>query len=367
MPEHKSFVDRVRAAVRDNPEARIALGRAQRVASTVKKVSQAIKDVAAKPTVLGAAAAGLEVASSSLESWLTQAGRPSGCASLLVPDVLVPFLDRFAVPNERGTYRMGDQYVIKRDDDADDDLFVWVKDVNAYRRAMREVVWPELGPYFDVSRSEPPEPSLPSSRADAVWRRVEPLIAAGHSRAILLDGKPGTGKTSIARNLAERAGRCIRVPNLRGSLYILAWTLAPDCLIIDDFDRLSGSHTSQCLDDLASLRDSVKLLIVTTNNVGALDPAVVRPGRFDELFTIDSLGEDHARHMCGDRLWFSLTPENRAAIVQWPAAFVHELRLRFDNLHTDPNLEIATLAPRVENNARPTWAAGAVRSIDDLA
>ena len=56
---------------------------------------------------------------------------------------------------------------------------------------------------------------------------------------------------------------------------------------------------------------------------------------------IDSLGEDHARHMCGDRLWFSLTPENRAAIVQWPAAFVHELRLRFDNLHTDPNLEIA--------------------------
>lgn len=366
MPEHKSFVDRVRAAVRDNPEARIALGRAQRVATAVKKVSQTIKDVAAKPTFLGATAAGIELASTGLESWLTQAGRPSGCASVFVPDALVPFLNRFEVPNERGTYHMGEQYVVKRDS-TNGDLFVWVKDVDAYRKAMREAAWPDLGTYYDVTRSEPPGVCLPSARADAVWRRIEPLMSAGHSRAILLDGKPGTGKTSIARNLAARAGRCLRVPNLRGHYFVLAWTLAPDCLIIDDFDRLAGSSTSQCLDDLASLRESVKLLIVTTNNVGALDPAVVRPGRFDELFTIESLGEDHARHMCGDRLWFSLTPENRAAIVQWPAAFVHELRLRFDNLHTDPNLEIATLAPRVENNARPTWAAGAVRSIDDLA
>jgi hypothetical protein len=91
---------------------------------------------------------------------------------------------------------------------------------------------------------------------------------------------------------------------------------------------------------------------------------IVRPGRFDELFTVDSLGAAYFRDVLGLGCWEALSPENRAKVEAWPAAFLNELRLRFEHLPgCNVNAEFAALATRVAQNSRPTWATAAFTAV----
>ena len=172
----------------------------------------------------------------------------------------------------------------------------------------------------------------------------------------------------MARNLAARMGGRVLLVSLDGAenvfkvsgLEVLNF-LRPDAIILDDFDRLGGAAVN-CLDGLEKCRS--RLLIVTTNNLHSMDPAIVRPGRFDELFTIDSLGAAYFRDVLGSGCWEALSPENQARVEAWPAAFLNELRLRFEHLPTcNVNAEFAALATRVAQNSRPTWATAAFTAV----
>jgi len=134
-------------------------------------------------------------------------------------------------------------------------------------------------------------------------------------KGVLLAGPPGTGKTLLAKAVAGEAG----VPffSLSGSdfvemfvgvgaarvrsLFLQAEAKAPCLIFIDELDAIgkargqgSGQHDErdQTLNQLLVQMDGFDanrgiILIAATNRPEILDPALVRPGRFDRQVVVD--------------------------------------------------------------------------------
>ncbi len=133
-------------------------------------------------------------------------------------------------------------------------------------------------------------------------------------RGILLYGKPGTGKTLIARAIAGEAG--VPFISMSGSEFIemfaglgasrvrklfeKAKKMAPCIIFIDEIDAIgsrrtsnSGSETenNQTLNQLLVEMDGFDteetiIVLAATNRPEMLDKALLRPGRFDRQVTI---------------------------------------------------------------------------------
>ncbi|WP_368018814.1 ATP-dependent zinc metalloprotease FtsH [Olsenella sp. AGMB03486] len=135
-------------------------------------------------------------------------------------------------------------------------------------------------------------------------------------RGVLLVGPPGTGKTLLAKAVAGEAG----VPffSISGSdfvemfvgvgasrvrdLFKQAKEASPSIIFIDEIDAvgrqrgagLGGGHDEreQTLNQLLVEMDGFEeneavILIAATNRPDILDPALLRPGRFDRQVTVD--------------------------------------------------------------------------------
>jgi cell division protease FtsH len=135
-------------------------------------------------------------------------------------------------------------------------------------------------------------------------------------KGILLMGPPGTGKTLLARAVAGEAG----VPffSISGSEFIqmfvgvgasrvrdmfkTAKEASPSILFIDEIDAvgrvrgagLGGGHDEreQTLNQILSEMDGFSqnesvIVLAATNRPDVLDPALLRPGRFDRHITVD--------------------------------------------------------------------------------
>ncbi|MDO4797441.1 MAG: ATP-dependent zinc metalloprotease FtsH [Coriobacteriales bacterium] len=135
-------------------------------------------------------------------------------------------------------------------------------------------------------------------------------------RGVLLMGPPGTGKTLLAKAVAGEAG----VPffSISGSdfvemfvgvgasrvrdLFKQAKESAPSIVFIDEIDAvgrqrgagLGGGHDereqtlNQLLVEMDGFEDNTAvILIAATNRPDILDPALLRPGRFDRQITVD--------------------------------------------------------------------------------
>ncbi|MCW2943147.1 MAG: ATP-dependent metalloprotease FtsH [Actinomycetia bacterium] len=141
-------------------------------------------------------------------------------------------------------------------------------------------------------------------------------IGAKIPKGVLLYGPPGTGKTLLARAVAGEAG--VPFYSISGSdfvemfvgvgasrvrdLFEQAKANAPAIIFIDEIDAvgrhrgagLGGGHDEreQTLNQLLVEMDGfdVKggvILIAATNRPDILDPALLRPGRFDRQITVD--------------------------------------------------------------------------------
>jgi len=141
-------------------------------------------------------------------------------------------------------------------------------------------------------------------------------LGAEVPRGVLLMGPPGTGKTLLARALAGEAGvpfytisasefievfvgvGAARVRNL----FEEAKKNAPSIIFIDELDSvgrtrgtgLGGGHDEreQTLNQILAEMDGFAgheavIVLAATNRPDVLDPALLRPGRFDRHVTID--------------------------------------------------------------------------------
>ncbi len=141
-------------------------------------------------------------------------------------------------------------------------------------------------------------------------------IGARIPKGILLMGAPGTGKTLLARAVAGEAG--VAFFSISGSefvemfvgvgasrvrdLFALAKKTAPAIIFMDEIDavgRVRGGGMgggndereqtlNQILVEMDGFEPNEKVIVMAaTNRPDVLDPALLRPGRFDRRVTID--------------------------------------------------------------------------------
>lgn len=142
------------------------------------------------------------------------------------------------------------------------------------------------------------------------------LLGAEMPRGILLMGPPGTGKTLMARALAGEAG--VRFYSISGSEFIEVFVgvgasrvrhlfeeakkNSPAIIFIDELDSigrtrgtgLGGGHDEreQTLNQILAEMDGFSgheaiIVLAATNRPDVLDPALLRPGRFDRHVVLE--------------------------------------------------------------------------------
>jgi cell division protease FtsH len=141
-------------------------------------------------------------------------------------------------------------------------------------------------------------------------------LGAQIPKGVLLIGAPGTGKTLLARATAGEAG--VPFYSINGSEFIqmfvgvgasrvrdlfkTAKENAPCIIFVDEIDAvgrhrgagLGGGHDereqtlNQILSEMDGFEQTASVIVVAaTNRPDVLDPALLRPGRFDRHVTID--------------------------------------------------------------------------------
>ncbi len=146
--------------------------------------------------------------------------------------------------------------------------------------------------------------------------------------ATLLFGPPGTGKTVLARAMAGRLGWAFVNADLSSvvldasclhRLFERLFQLEQTVIFLDEFEQLGRKRvdqtmlvdgvTAELLRQMSAVQATGEMLIVcATNHVRVLDPALLRPGRFDLVLPVGLpdvrdrgrlLGCLLGRHHCG--------------------------------------------------------------------
>ena len=187
--------------------------------------------------------------------------------------------------------------------------------------AMREVLvetpnvsWNDVGGLDNVKQELIESVEWPLKFSDSYKRMgIKP------SKGILLYGPPGTGKTLLAKAVAkESEANFIQVkgPSLLSmwvgkseegvrKIFERARQVAPCVIFFDEIDALAGKRgiemgtkvtervLNQILAEMDGIVDMKDILIIgATNRPDMLDPAILRPGRFDKILLVNAPGEE---------------------------------------------------------------------------
>lgn len=202
---------------------------------------------------------------------------------------------------------------------------------NALRRvqpsALREIMiqapnvtWEDVGGLTEVRNVLREGIELPLKNPEA-FRRLGIRPAKG----FLLYGPPGTGKTLMAKAVAREAEAnfvAAKSSDLLSKwygeseqqvarLFARARQVAPTVIFIDEIDSLAPIRggglgepavTERVVNTLLSEMDGLEelqgiVVVAATNRPNLLDPALLRPGRFDELIYIPVPDESARRHI----------------------------------------------------------------------
>ncbi len=181
--------------------------------------------------------------------------------------------------------------------------------------ALREVfveipkaTWEDVGGLEEVKKAMSESIELPLDDPDSFIR-----LGIKPSNGILLYGAPGTGKTLVARAIANESKAnfiSIKGPEIMSKwvgesekavrmIFKKAKQVAPSIVFLDEIDAIApkrGSHhdsgaTERVVNQLLTSMDGMDSLdnvfvIAATNRPDILDKALLRPGRFDKLLLI---------------------------------------------------------------------------------
>ncbi|MBI5524889.1 MAG: CDC48 family AAA ATPase [Deltaproteobacteria bacterium] len=172
-----------------------------------------------------------------------------------------------------------------------------------------DVKWEEVGGLDGIKRELREAVEWPLKYSELLRHAgVRPV------KGILLHGSPGTGKTLLAKAVGSQSGVnfiSVKGPALlskyvgeseRGirEVFKKARQAAPCILFFDEIDSLAPVRTAETSDSRVSQRvisqlltemdgiEEIKgvLIVATTNRKDMLDPALLRPGRFDLLLEL---------------------------------------------------------------------------------
>jgi transitional endoplasmic reticulum ATPase len=182
--------------------------------------------------------------------------------------------------------------------------------------AMREVLvetptvgWSDIGGLEKTKQEVREAVELPITHPDSFKR-----LGIRPPRGVLLYGPPGTGKTLLAKAVAkESQANFIQVkgPSLLSmwvgkseegvrKVFERARQVAPCVIFFDEVDALASRRgiesgtkvTERVLNQLLAEMDGLEglkdvTIIAATNRPDMLDPALLRPGRFDRIILVD--------------------------------------------------------------------------------
>lgn len=178
--------------------------------------------------------------------------------------------------------------------------------------AMREVLveiprvtWEDVGGLEDVKKQLKEMIELPIENQDAFKR-----LGVRPAKGVLLYGPPGTGKTLIAKAVANESKAnfiSIKGPEIMSKwvgesekairqMFKKAKQVAPAVIFLDEIDAIAPRRggasdtnvTERVVNQLLTSMDGLEGLegvavIAATNRPDIVDPALLRPGRFDKL------------------------------------------------------------------------------------
>jgi transitional endoplasmic reticulum ATPase len=176
-----------------------------------------------------------------------------------------------------------------------------------------KVKWEDVGGLEEVKESLKEAVELPLKNPECFKR-----IGIKPPRGILLYGPPGVGKTYIVKALANETG--VNMIAIKGpevlSMYVgeserhvrdvfrRAKQVSPSIILFDEIDalaprrgmevgtRVTEQVVSQLLTEMSGISELEGVsVIATTNRPDILDPALLRPGRFDRLIYVPAPDE----------------------------------------------------------------------------
>ena len=179
---------------------------------------------------------------------------------------------------------------------------------------MREVIvdipkvgWSDVGG-FDSIKKEIRETFIPTEE-----RKAFEHLGIKPPRGMLLYGPPGTGKTLIAKAVANESGSnfiCVNGPELTSKwmgesekairqIFKRAKQMAPCIIFFDEIDsitpkrgtRAENASIERMVNQILTSMDGIEGLenvtvMAATNRPDMMDPALLRPGRFDKMILI---------------------------------------------------------------------------------
>jgi transitional endoplasmic reticulum ATPase len=174
-----------------------------------------------------------------------------------------------------------------------------------------KVTWDDVGGLEDVRR-QIEEALVPEEGNDAYERLgIEP------AKGVLLYGPPGTGKTLIAKAIANETGAnfiSVNGPEMASKwlgeserairqIFKRAKQMSPCIIFFDELDSIApirggdgGSSWERVVAQLLTSMDGVEsltnvMVMAATNRPDMIDPALLRPGRFDKLILVGKPNE----------------------------------------------------------------------------
>jgi hypothetical protein len=172
-----------------------------------------------------------------------------------------------------------------------------------------------------------------NSLFDQLDKEIQVFKKRDIQRSYILYGPPGTGKTTFCLEISKKiSNNIVKIDSNvfvklnEGIAKMIFENIECSVIIVDDIDRIKNDlDVAALLYSLESVKNfSTKpTLIATVNNIRALDKAIIRPGRFDDIIHFDNPNKEEREHFIKTLLEKYNTPISQEDLGKFVEATEH--------------------------------------------